>query len=154
MAETKEVTPRTNGPALSVWEPFAGLETWARQMADRRMPWGGLFSAFDDIDFTPLADIEETDEAWTIEVELAGVKKGDIEVETHGRTVAISGERKEKERTGVLRERRRVTGSFRYEVTLPGEFDIDAINADLTDGVLMITLPKAEHEAPKKVNIT
>ena len=49
---------------------------------------------------------------------------------------------------------RRVTGSFRYEVTLPGEFDIDAITADLTDGVLMITLPKAEHEAPKKVKIT
>ena len=66
MAATKEVTPRTNGPALSVWEPFAGLESWARQMADRRMPWGGLLSAFDDIDFTPLADVEEADGEWTV----------------------------------------------------------------------------------------
>jgi len=63
------------------------------------MRWPYLLSAFDGIDFTPLADVEESDTAWTIEVELPGVDTKGVEVETHGRTVVICGERKEKERT-------------------------------------------------------
>ena len=150
--EVKEATPADPSPG---WDPFAELDAWARRLGHRpmMMRWPNLLFAFDGIDFTPLADIEETDTAWTIEVELPGVKKKDVDVETHGRTIVIFGERKEKERTGVLRQRRRVTGSFRYEVTLSGDFDADAIAAKLADGELTITVPKAEQDQPHKIKI-
>lgn len=147
-AEATEVVPSTPS-----WDPFTELESLARRFGQRPMRWPNLLSAFDGVDFTPLADIEETDDSWKVEVELPGVKKKDIEVESHGRTVVISGERKEKERTGVLRQRRRVTGSFRYEVTLGADFDADAIVANLNDGELVITVPKAEQDQPRKIKI-
>ncbi len=152
--EVNEASPAVPAGPPSGWDPFAELEAWARRVGHRpMMRWPGLLSPFDGIDFTPLADIEETDAAWTIEVELPGVKKKDVDVETHGRTVVITGERKEKERTGVLRQRRRVTGTFRYEVTLAGDFDADAISAKLADGELTFAVPKAEEDQPHKIKI-
>lgn len=151
--EAKEARPPEPGASAAAWDPFAELESLARRIGYRPMRWPGLMSAFDGVDFTPLADVEETDSEWKIEVELPGIKKKDIEVETHGRTVAIHGERKEKERTGVLRQRRRTTGSFRYEVTLGGDFDADAIVANLSDGELTITVPKAVRDQPRKIEI-
>ena len=73
--------------------------------------------------FTPLADIEETEDVYVLEAELAGVKKRDIDVSVSGRRAAITGERKEKERVGVLRRRTRSVGRFRLEVMLPGDID-------------------------------
>ena len=51
-----------------------------------------LLSGFDGVDFTPLADVVEDDDAWRVEVELPGIKKGDIEVDAKGRTLVITGE--------------------------------------------------------------
>lgn len=152
--EVKEATPAAPAPAAPAWDPLAELESWARRVGFRPATrWPHLLSAFDGVDFTPLADIEESDTAWTIEAELPGVDKKDVEVEVHGRTVVICGERKEKERAGVLRQRRRVTGSFRYEVTLGGDFDAEAITANLADGELVITVPKAEADQPRKITV-
>jgi len=152
--EVKEAAPTTSAQGSSAWDPLTELEAWARRFGfgpARR--WPHLLPAFEGVDFTPLADIEESDTAWTIEAELPGVDKKDVEVEVHGRTVVISGERKEKERTGVLRQRRRVTGSFRYEVSPGGDFDADRITANLTDGELVITVPKAEADKPRKISV-
>jgi len=151
--EVREAAPDAPAAGSPSWDPFAELEAWARRFGHRPPRWPALLSGFEGVDFTPLADIEESDDAWMIEVELPGVKKKDIEVETRGRTVVITGERKEKERKGVLRQRRRVTGSFRYEVTVGGEFDPEAISARLADGELTITIPKAEQDQPRKIKI-
>ncbi len=151
--EVKEATPAVSETATPTWDPLAELESWARRFGFRPATrWPHLLSAFDGVDFTPLADIEESDKA-TIEVELPGVDKKDVEVETHGRTVVIRGERKEKERSGVLRQRRRVTGSFRYEVTVGGDVDAEAITANLADGELVITVPRAEADQPRKITV-
>lgn len=146
--------PATPAPAPTGWDPLAELDSWARRFGLRpARRWPHTLSAFDGVDFTPLADIEESDTAWIIEVELPGVDRKDLEVEVQGRTVVIRGERKEKERAGVLRQRRRVTGSFRYEVTLSGDFDVDAVTANLADGELQVTVPKAEADQPRKIEV-
>lgn len=152
--EVKEAPPA--GPASSSgWDPFGEVEAWVKRMGQRPflMRTPSLLSAFDGVDFTPLADIEETDTEWTIEVELPGVKRKHVEVETSGNTVVITGERKEKEREGVLRQRRRVTGTFRYEVTLGAAFDPDQITATLVDGELTVTVPKVETDQPRKIKV-
>ena len=153
--EVREATEPAPAAPSAAWDPFGELEDWARRLGRRPLGrWPSLSSAFGGFDFTPLADVEETDDGWTVEVELPGVKKKDVEVETRGRTIVISGERKEKERTGVLRQRRRVCGTFRYEVTLGSDFDVDAITADMTDGELTVTVPKAEPDQPRKIEIS
>ena len=107
-----------------------------------------------DGSFTPAADVEETDEAFLVEIELAGVKRGDIDVTTSGRRLTVTGERKAKESVGVLRRRSRVVGRFRYEVMLPGDFDADGVSAGLEDGVLTVRLPKLDTERPRRVAIS
>ena len=94
--------------------------------------------------FTPLADIEETDDAFVLEVELPGIDRKDVSVEVRGRWVTISGERTERERKGIFRTKTRVTGRFHYEAVLPEDIDVDRVTATYEDGVLTLHAPKAE----------
>ncbi|MGH3485956.1 MAG: Hsp20/alpha crystallin family protein [Nocardioidaceae bacterium] len=105
--------------------------------------WGDLTSAVTD-GFTPMADLEETDDAYLLDIELPGVDKKDIDIDIDGRRLVISGERKEKERTGWLRRRTRSWGRFRYEVLLGTEVDDDGVDATLQDGVLRVRVPKSK----------
>lgn len=153
MTDIEKARPSAPERPGAAWDPFGELESLMQRMGPRRWEWPNLWDGFDGVDFTPAADLEETDTAWTVEIEVPGVKKKDIEVESRGHTIVIAGERKERERTGVLRQRRRVCGRFRYEVTLPGGFDADAIDATLDNGVLTVTVPKEPVELPHKVKV-
>ncbi|MFC5214161.1 Hsp20/alpha crystallin family protein [Streptomyces coerulescens] len=104
--------------------------------------------------WTPLADVTESDDAFHVEIELPGVKSKDINVEANGQELVVTGEIKEKERKGVLRRSTRRTGSFEYRLRLPGEVDTEKINAQMSDGVLNITVPKAEVAKPRHIEIS
>jgi HSP20 family protein len=104
--------------------------------------------------FTPLADIEETDDAYLVDLELPGVKKGDIDVEMTDRQVVVSGERKDKERVGLLRRRTRSWGRFRFEVATPEPIDEEHIEATLADGVLHLRIPKAASTRRRQVKVS
>jgi HSP20 family protein len=144
-------------PALRSRDPWSDIEQTARRMTEMFDQtfgaWPGL--GFDDT-FAPLADLEETEDAYLLEVELPGVAREDIEVEVKSRRVTITGERKERERTGVLRHRTRSVGQFFYEAVVPGDVDDEQVSASLDDGVLTVTIPKAERERThtRKVEIT
>jgi HSP20 family protein len=103
--------------------------------------------------WSPLVDIEETDDAWVVEAELPGVRREDVDVEVRGSELAISGEIKERERKGILRRRTRRTGRFDYRVTLPGEADAENIEAKLHDGVLTVRIPKPDRAKPRRVEV-
>lgn len=104
--------------------------------------------------WTPLADVTESDDAFHVEIELPGVKSKDINVEANGQELVVTGEIKEKERKGVLRRSTRRTGSFEYRLRLPGEVDTEKTNAQMSDGVLTITVPKAEVAKPRHIEIS
>ena len=135
------------------WDPFRELEelhSRIGQLMESGWPAsaggpGGLWS--------PLVDIEETDDAWLVEAELPGVKQEDIEVEVSDSELAISGELKERERKGILRRRTRRTGHFDYRVTLPGEADAERIEASLKEGVLSVRVPKLERARRRRIEI-
>jgi HSP20 family protein len=103
--------------------------------------------------YTPLADIEELEDHYLVEVELPGIRKEDVSVEVQGRRVIVEAERRERERTGNFRTKTRTTGRFHYEAVLPSEIDESKISADLGDGVLAVRLPKTETVRKKKVEI-
>ncbi|MFJ8075069.1 Hsp20/alpha crystallin family protein [Streptomyces sp. NPDC096176] len=104
--------------------------------------------------WTPMADVTESDDAFHVEIELPGVKSKDVDVEAHGQELVVTGEIKEKERKGILRRNTRRTGAFEYRMRLPGEVDTDKIKAQMSEGVLSITVPKAEVAKPRHIEIS
>lgn len=134
------------------WDPFSELDRLNRQLAGYLDSWRQLPGVLGGT-FTPLADVEETDDAYLVEVEVPGVKKDDIDIQISGRRLSVHGERKEKERVGLLRRRERTVGRFSYEVTLPGDVDDDAVEAHLDEGVLTVRMPKPERERPRRITV-
>ena len=104
--------------------------------------------------FSPLADLQETDDTYVVEAELPGIKREDIDVEVNERELRITGEYKEREREGVLRRSTRRTGHFEYRALLPADVKAEEITATLADGVLTVTVPKAQAAKPHHVEIT
>lgn len=135
------------------WDPMAEVQNLASQLGRIFEGWDDLPSLVGDGAFVPLADVTETDDAYVVEIELPGVKKKDIDISISGRRLIVTGERKEVERTGILRRRTRRVGQFRYEVLLPGAIDEDGIKASLEEGVLTLTVPKASSERPRRIEV-
>jgi HSP20 family protein len=132
--------------------PISELDRLNRQLASYLDSWRQLPDLFEG-GFTPLADVEESDDAYRVEIELPGVKREDVDIDIAGKRVSVRGERKEKERVGILRRRERTVGRFAYEVTLPGDVDEDGVEAQLDEGVLTVRLPKPERERPRRIPI-
>jgi HSP20 family protein len=103
--------------------------------------------------FVPMADVEETDDAYVIEIELPGVDRKDIDISVVGRRLLVTGERKERERVGLLRRRTRRVGEFRYEVVVPDDIDGDAVEARLDRGVLTIRVAKATADRRRRIEV-
>ena len=139
---------RTETP---VWNPLAELSRLNEQLARYLEAWSDLPSFAGG--FTPLADVEESDDAYLVEVELPGMKRDDISVELAGRRLTVSGERKERERVGILRRQTRTVGRFHYEVVLPGDVAEDEVQAALNEGVLTIRVPKVAADRPKRIPV-
>ncbi|MEV6946986.1 Hsp20/alpha crystallin family protein [Streptomyces sp. NPDC051172] len=104
--------------------------------------------------WSPAADVRETDDAYLIEAELPGIRRDDIDIEMSEREMHITGEYTEREREGVLRRSTRRNGRFDYQVLLPNDVRSDAVSATLHDGILTVTVPKAQATKPRHIEIT
>ncbi len=134
------------------WDPLGEINRLNQQLQEYLDNLASLTSPLGE-GFTPLADVEETDDAYVVEVELPGVKGDDISVEVAGRRLTVSGERKERERVGILRRQTRTVGRFHYEVVLPGDVDEEGVEASLDEGVLSVRVPKAEAERARRIPV-
>ena len=126
----------------------------------RKLPYCSQWLSTEDGEdqLTPLygygrMDLHETDKTFELKVDIPGMEKNDISITTENNRLVIEGERKEeKERkTKKCHFSERHFGSFRREVSLPKNVDINGINAVYTNGVLNVTIPKVEVKNDKKV---
>jgi HSP20 family protein len=99
------------------------------------------------------ADIEETEDAYIVDLDLPDVRPEDLDIELRGNELRISGEIKERERTGVIRRRERRAGAFEHVVVLPGDVDPESVDATLRDGVLTVRLGKATADRPRHIDV-
>ncbi|MGD8427892.1 MAG: Hsp20/alpha crystallin family protein [Balneolaceae bacterium] len=103
----------------------------------------------------PTMDMVETDEDYTIKVDLPGMNKNDININVHDNVLSIEGERKkeaQKESEGYLRSERSF-GTFKRSFTIPVAIEADKIKASFKEGVLAVHVPKAEKSKRKSVKI-
>jgi HSP20 family protein len=106
--------------------------------------------------WTPAVDMYEGDEAFTLTAELPGFSKDDVQVEIKDNRLTLRGERKREAEVKEAHYHRveRVYGAFRRSIRLPALVDADKAEAVFKDGVLKLTLPKAEEAKPKPISIT
>jgi HSP20 family molecular chaperone IbpA len=104
--------------------------------------------------FLPWVDIYETETALVVAADLPGVNPESLEVNLERRVLSIYGRVDEDAPPGYSRVYREYeVGDFERQFTLSGDFDIDRIEADLTDGVLRLTIPRAPERAAKRIDV-
>jgi HSP20 family protein len=137
------------------WEPAREMMT-LREAMDR---------LFDDAFTRPLSirdgwsapaiDMYQTDDEIVVKAALPGIKPEDVQINITGEVLHIKGEMKyedeQQERAWHMREQR--WGAFERSVALPTDVVADKARAEFENGVLVITLPKAEEVKPKTINI-
>jgi HSP20 family protein len=103
----------------------------------------------------PSIDLYETDDEVVMKATLPGLKAEDVQISVTGDTLTLRGETKQeaekKEATYHLRERR--YGTFERTIRLPTDVITDKAKAEFEDGILTVTLPKAETVKPKTISI-
>ena len=115
-------------------------------------------------------DIDESDQAYELTLDLPGFASDSIEIDVHEDVVTLSGNRARPDQSDTepdseaaephsesevqvklqSRRRERAFGHFRRQVRLPSPIEADAVAAELADGVLVVTLPKADPEKGKR----
>ena len=138
-------------------DPFREIDTLQRQM-------NRLFDDFitpttireqNGFTFAPAAEIQEKDDAVYLKLEIPGMNPEDLNVEVTAESVAISGERKSENKTeehGVTRSEFRY-GRFQRMIPLPARIKNTDVVAEYKDGILHLTMPKAEEERNKVVKV-
>ena len=106
--------------------------------------------------WAPALDVYEDKDNFVVHTELPGLKREDIEVTLEDSVLVISGERKaeEKRNEGKIRRQERFYGKFQRALTLPAPVAADKVKAQYKDGVLTVTVPKAEEAKPRKIDVT
>ncbi len=146
------LTLHRDHPEMHRWQPFAELGQLQERLSQLLDDLPGM-NMFSGDSFSLLADLEETEDSFVIEVDLPGIEKKDVSIELSGRRLSVEGERRERERTGVLRRQSRSVGRFHHEIMLPAEVDAEGVSADLDNGVLTIMVPKAQAGRPRHIEI-
>src|SRR3954447_13925978 len=148
---------RWQRPELANWQGFGRLSN-LRDEIDRlfEAPLAQLAQSSQLLSgWTPALDIFEEKDNLIVKAELPGMKREQIEVSLHDGSLSISGERKGEnnyEEAEVCRFER-FFGRFQRTVSLPTPVAADKVKAQYKDGVLTITLPKAEEAKPKRIDV-
>lgn len=136
---------------ITRWNPFRELA--AMQSAMDRIfddTWRGFRS-----EYTIAVDVHENDDAYLIEAEIPGANPDDIHINLHdGRlTIEVETTREEKKETDRALVQERYYGSMSRSFSLSHTVNTDKVEAEYNEGVLKLTLPKAEESKPRQINV-
>jgi HSP20 family protein len=141
-------------PSFGFRDRFDELERMRRQMdrlfndysSSPHEPKAGVF---------PLVNITEDSDNFYVHAELPGVEAGGLDIQATDNNISISGERKiPAEAENVKYHRReREAGKFSRMISLPSDVDTEKVSAGLVNGILTLTVPKAEAARPRQINV-
>lgn len=111
----------------------------------------GAGDEFERVDWTPAADIYETDSEYLITLDLPGIDREALEIDVDDNRLIVKGTRTIAAPKQHRTERPR--GKFLRTFSVPGSVDQAKIGAEFKDGVLNVRLPKRSEQKPKKIDI-
>lgn len=141
-------------PRMSVNSPFEELDRMRRDLGrllgDHTSPAAEIPSGV-----FPLTNITEDSDAFYVRAELPGIKADDIDISITGNSLSLSGERTiaAEDQNVKYHRRERESGTFRRMIKLPSHVDTSKVSAQNSNGVLTVTLPKAEEAKPRQIPI-
>ena len=126
--------------------------------------FGRLTSLPDELDrlfetpaltWSPALDVQEDKDNYTVRVEVPGLKREDIEVSLNDGSLVISGERKTEtvQEGAAVHRQERCYGKFSRVLALPKTVAAGHVKAAYKDGILTVTLPKAEEAKPRQIDV-
>lgn len=136
------------------FDPFRDITSFRNDL--NRLFAGALGGAVTGTQtWTPAVDVFETKDAVVLKAELPGLSVEEVDVEVDDNVLTISGERvlKDSVEEGNYYRLERSYGSFTRSLTLPQGIKADEVSATFVDGVLEVTVPKADEVKPRKVAI-
>ena len=142
-------------PSGRLQSPFEEVDRMRRRMEQLsenlteglfREPSAGIF---------PLINITEDDDKFYVRAELPGLKSDELDISVTGDSLTIKGERKipVEDEKSIYHRREREAGSFSRIINLPTQIDTGKVKARSADGVLTLTMSKAESTKPKQIQI-
>lgn len=145
-----------NHPTMAWRHPFAELERMSRQMDQLTRGLVGHPSlGWRPASVFPAINLTEDAENYYVRAELPGIKADALDIQAVGRNLTISGERTiASEGENVRYHRReRESGKFSRVIGLPGDINADKVDAQLVNGLLTVTIAKAEAAKSKQITI-
>lgn len=139
--------------ALMRFEPARGFRRELDRLFDELLPT--LSSDAAGAGWAPALDVAETDGAYLVRFDLPGLEADDVEVHFEDGILSVRGERATRSseaREGLLRQERSF-GAFFRSVRLPRGTDPAGVEAAFENGVLAVTIPKAEESRPHRIEI-
>jgi HSP20 family protein len=138
--------------------------TPATAYLQNREPFYRLFDSFFNSEaqgeetrsWVPPVDIQETGDSYVFHAELPGMTKDDIQITLENSVLRLSGERKfEKDvKKESFHRVERTYGTFTRTFTLPTQVDAEKVRAAFENGILTLTVPKAEQAKPRRIEIS
>jgi len=107
-----------------------------------------------DQSITPPASVTEIAEGYRLEIEMPGVKKDGLEISVENNELTIIGRRSFPAVEGTLVHRESRPEDFRRVLELDPSINADKISAKIDQGLVTLTLPKAEHVKPRKITVS
>jgi HSP20 family protein len=133
--------------AFTRWDPLRDLLTLHEQI--------GQLVGSDAPGWTPPVDLFETDDAFVLTAELPGLRRSEIDIQAEESRIVIRGERTSSQVSCEQYHRvERGHGRFSRGFMLPESIDVEAVTADLKDGVLTVTLPKAGGRGARRIDVS
>jgi HSP20 family protein len=140
--------------SFSRLDPFRDM--WSQSEVSRLL--GNVYRTAESTftgSWSPVADILETPEKFQVIVELPGLGSTDVDITVEDNVLVLTGERKPYQSAGaeMLRRVERSFGPFGRRIALPSKSDPSKIEASMSDGLLVIDVPKVERAKPHKVQV-
>lgn len=136
-----------NVPRRSMWREFDRLQREMNRIFDNYTPSSTAT-------FPPL-NVWADEERVLLTAELPGVEPDSLDISIVGDTLTLSGERPLQQENGVKYHRReRWHGNFSRTMEMPFRVDSEKVEANFQNGILEITLPRAEEDKPRRISVS
>ena len=135
--------------------PFNSLVGFNRLMREMDQTFGANRKTQSDFSSFPKVNVCKNNDALLVTAEVPGIDPNEIDLNVHADKLVISGELRGRRRDegDAYQRSERSSGKFHREFTLPYRINPETVSASYKNGILRITLARAEEDKPKKISV-